>query len=36
MDAVKYVSADFWSECGNCAKRICSDYRREFWMQEVK
>ena len=30
------ISADFRSRYVNCANRMCSDCRREFWMQEVE
>lgn len=30
------ISADFRSRHVNCANRMCSDCRREFWMQEVE
>lgn len=29
------ISVDFRSRCANCTK-MCSDCRREFWMQEVE
>lgn len=31
----KLISADCRDRYGNCSNRICSDCRREFWMQEV-
>lgn len=30
------ISADGRNRYGNCTKRVCSDCRREFWMQEVE
>ena len=30
------ISADFRSRYANCVNRMCSDCRREFWMQEVE
>lgn len=30
------ISADCRNRYGNCANRVCSDCRREFWMQEVE
>jgi hypothetical protein len=32
----KLISADCRDRYGNCSNRICSDCRREFWMQEVE
>ena len=32
----KRISADFRNRYGNCTNLVCSDCRREFWMQEVK
>lgn len=32
----KRISADCRNRYGNCANRVCSDCRREFWMQEVE
>jgi hypothetical protein len=32
----KLISADCRDKYGNCSNRICSDCRREFWMQEVE
>lgn len=32
----KRISADCRNRYGNCTKRLCSDCRREFWMQEVE
>ena len=31
----KLISADCRNSYGNCTNRLCSDCRREFWMQEV-
>lgn len=30
------ISADCRNRYRNCTKRVCSDCRREFWMQEVE
>lgn len=30
------ISADFRSRYANCVNRMCSDCRREFWMQEAE
>ena len=30
------ISVDFRSRYANCTKKMCSDCRREFWMQEVE
>lgn len=32
----KLISADCRDRYGNCSNLICSDCRREFWMQEVE
>lgn len=32
----KYVSTAWRDKFASCSKRICSDCRREFWMQEVE
>lgn len=32
----KRISADCRNRYGNCTNRLCSDCRREFWMQEVE
>lgn len=32
----KRISADCRNRYGNCTNRVCSDCRREFWMQEVE
>lgn len=32
----KLISTDCRDKYGNCSNRICSDCRREFWMQEVE
>lgn len=32
----KRISADYRIRYGNCSNRLCSDCRREFWMQEVE
>lgn len=32
----KLISADCRDRYGNCSNRICSDCRREYWMQEVE
>ena len=32
----KRISADYRNSYGNCTNRLCSDCRREFWMQEVE
>lgn len=32
----KRISAECRDRYGNCSNRICSDCRREFWMQEVE
>lgn len=32
----KLISADCRDKYKNCSNRICSDCRREFWMQEVE
>lgn len=32
----KRVSTDCRNRYGNCTNRLCSDCRREFWMQEVE
>ena len=32
----KRISADCRNRYGNCTNLVCSDCRREFWMQEVK
>ena len=32
----KRISADCRIKYGNCSNRLCSDCRREFWMQEVE
>lgn len=36
MICPKHISADYRNRYGNCANRVCSDCRREFWMQEVE
>ena len=36
MVCPKRVSADCRIRYGNCSNRLCSDCRREFWMQEVE
>ena len=36
MVCPKRISADCRIRYGNCANRLCSDCRREFWMQEVE
>ena len=36
MICPKRVSADCRNRYGNCTNRVCSDCRREFWMQEVE
>mgnify|MGYP004695819657 CR=1 FL=1 len=36
MVCPKLVSADCRNRYGNCTNRLCSDCRREFWMQEVE
>lgn len=30
------ISVDFRSRYANCTTKMCSDCRREFWMQEVE
>ena len=32
----KLISTDYRNRYGDCIKRLCSDCRREFWMQEVE
>jgi hypothetical protein len=32
----KRVSSDCRNSYGNCTNRVCSNCRREFWMQEVE
>ena len=32
----KRISADCRNRYGNCTNLVCSDCRREFWMQEVE
>lgn len=32
----KHISADCRNRYGNCTNLVCSDCRREFWMQEVE
>lgn len=32
----KRISADCRNSYGNCTNRLCSDCRREFWIQEVE
>ena len=32
----KRISADCRNRYGHCTNRVCSDCRREFWMQEVE
>lgn len=36
MVCPKRISADCRIRYGNCSNRVCSDCRREFWMQEVE
>lgn len=36
MICPKLISTDYRNRYGNCIKRLCSDCRREFWMQEVE
>lgn len=36
MVCPKRISADYRNRLGNCVNRLCSDCRREFWMQEVE
>ena len=36
MVCPKRISADCKIRYGNCSNRVCSDCRREFWMQEVE
>jgi hypothetical protein len=36
MVCPKRISADCRIRYGNCADRLCSDCRREFWMQEME
>ena len=36
MVCPKGVSTDCRNRYGNCTNRLCSDCRREFWMQEVE
>jgi hypothetical protein len=36
MVCPKRISADCQISYGNCSNRVCSDCRREFWMQEVE
>lgn len=36
MVCPKRISADCRNKYGNCTNRLCSDCRREFWMQEVE
>lgn len=36
MVCPKRISADCRIRYGNCADRLCSDCRREFWSQEVE
>lgn len=36
MVCPKRISADCRIRYGNCADRLCSDCRREFWDQEVE
>lgn len=36
MVCPKRMSADCRIRYGNCADRLCSDCRREFWSQEVE
>lgn len=36
MVCPKRISADCRIRYGNCSNRLCSDCRREFWMQEVE
>ena len=36
MVCPKPISADCKIRYGNCSVRVCSDCRREFWMQEVE
>lgn len=32
----KRISADCRNRYGNCTKRLCSDWQKEFWGQEVE
>lgn len=32
----KRISTDCRIKYGNCSNRVCSDCRRDFWMQEVE
>lgn len=36
MVCPKRISTDCRNRYGNCINRLCSDCRREFWMQEVE
>ena len=36
MVCPKRISADYKIRYGDCSIRVCSECRREFWMQEVE